>query len=140
MLQSLGSVLRHSDGHGSPITLLHPSFGDFLLDRRRCQDPRFEIVAANTHRDLAARCLELTSRSLRQDMCSLKHPGTLTSDIAPETLQRFLPAEVQYACRHWVDHLQRCNIELCEGEPLHNLVDAFMKEHLLHWLESLSLL
>jgi len=140
MLQSLGSVLRHSDGHGSPITLLHPSFGDFLLDRRRCQDPRFEIVAANTHRDLAARCLELTSRSLRQDMCSLKHPGTLTSDIAPETLQRFLPAEVQYACRHWVDHLQRCNIELCEGEPLHNLVDAFMKEHFLHWLEALSLL
>ena len=139
-LQSLGSVLRNSDGHGSPITLLHPSFRDFLLDSRRCQDRRFEIVVANTHRELAARCLELMSRSLRQDICSLKHPGTLTSDIAPETLRRFLPAGVQYACRYWVDHLQRCSIELCESEPLHHQVDAFMKEHLLHWLEALSLL
>jgi len=139
-LQSLGSVLRFSDGHGSPITLLHPSFRDFLLDSRRCQDPRFEIDATNTHRDIAVRCLELMSRSLRQDICSLKHPGTLTSDIAPETLQRFLPAEVRYACRYWVDHLQRCNVELCEGQPLHNQVDVFMNEHFLHWLEALSLL
>ena len=139
-LQSLGSVLRFSDVHGTPITLLYPSFRDFLLDSRRCQDPRFEIVAANTHRELAARCLGLMSRSLRQDICSLKHPGTLASDIAPEMLQRFLPAEVQYACRYWVDHLQRCSVELREGEPLHNQVDAFMNEHFLHWLEALSLL
>ena len=140
MLQSLGSVLRYSDGHCSPITLLHPSFRDFLLDNRRCQDPRFEIVAENTHRNLAVRCLELMSRSLRQDICSLKLPGTLNSDIAPETLQHFLPAEVQYACLYWVDHLQLCNVELCDDEPLHNQIGAFMNKHLLHWLEALSLL
>ena len=139
-LQSLGSVLRNSDGHGSPITLLYPYFRDFLLDSRRCQDPRFEIDAANTHRELAARCLELMSRSLRQDICSLKHRGTITSDIAPKTLERFLPVEVRYACRYWADHIQRGNIELCEGEPLHNQVEAFLKEHFLHWLEALSLL
>jgi hypothetical protein len=80
------------------------------------------------------------SRSLRQDICSLKFPGTLNSDIAPETVQRFLPAEVQYACRYWVDHLQRSNVELCDGEPLHDQVDTFMNEHFLHWLEALSLL
>jgi len=139
-LQSLGSVLRYSDGDGAPITLLHPSFRDFLLDNRRCQDPRFMVVAENTHRELAVRCLELMSRSLRQDICSLKYPGTINSDIAPETLQRFLPAELRYACRYWVDHLQRGNVELYDGEPLHDQVDAFMNGHLLHWLEALSLL
>jgi len=137
-LQSLSSVLRYSDG--APITLLHPSFRDFLLDNRRCQDPRFEVVAENTHRDLAVRCLDLMSRSLRRDICSLKLPGALSSDIVPEALERLLPAEVQYACRYWVDHLQRGNVELRNGEPLHDQIDAFMNEHFLHWLEALSLL
>ena len=139
-LRTLGSVLRYSDGDGAPITLLHPSFRDFLLDNQRCQDPRLAVVAENTHRDLAVRCLELMSGSLRQDICSLKYPGTLNSDIAPETLQRFLPAELRYACRYWVDHIQQGNVKLCDGEPLHNQVDAFMNEHFLHWLEALSLL
>ena len=139
-LRTLGSVLRYSDGDGAPITLLHPSFRDFLLDNQRCQDPRLAVVAVNTHRDLAVRCLELMSGSLRQDICSLKYPGTLNSDIAPETLQRFLPAELRYACRYWVDHIQQGNVKLCDGEPLHNQVDAFMNEHFLHWLEALSLL
>jgi len=139
-LRSLGSVLRYSGGDGSPITLLHPSFRDFLLDNTRCQDPRLMVVAESTHKGLAVRCLELMSRGLRRGICSQKHSGILKSDIDPETLRRFLPAEVQYACRYWVDHLQRGNVKLCDGEPLHNQVDDFFNEHFLHWLEALSLL
>jgi len=139
-LLTLGSVIRYREGRGSPITLLHPSFRDFLLDNRRCQDPRFRVVAENTHRDLTMGCLRLMSRSLRQDICSLKDAGTLNSAVAPDSLQCFLPSEVQYACRYWVDHLQLSRVELCDGEPLHNQIDAFMNEHFLHWLEALSLL
>jgi len=40
-LESLGSVLRYSDSHSSPITLLHPSFRDFLEGRRRAQFRRY---------------------------------------------------------------------------------------------------
>jgi len=138
-LRSLGSVLHFSEDHSFPITLLHPSFRDFLLDNERCQDPRFRVVAENAHRDLAVRCLDLLSKSLRQGICSLL-PGTFNSDIAREAVQRSIAAEVRYACRYWVYHLQRSNVKLCDGEPLHNQVDAFMNGHFLHWLEALNLL
>jgi len=139
-LESLSSILSYSDSEGSPIRLLHPSFRDFLLDNRRCDDPRFSIVGDNAHGDLAVSCLDLMSRHLKQDMCSLKLPGSLTSEVDPSTVQRYLPNEVQYACRYWVDHLQRSNVKLCDGEPLHDRVHVFLKEHFLHWLEALSII
>jgi hypothetical protein len=50
--------------------------------------------------------------------------------------------EVQYACRYWVDHLQKSNVVLRDGESesLHNRVHTFLNEHCLHWLEALSLM
>jgi hypothetical protein len=39
----------------------------------------------------------------------------------------------------WVDH-HRSNVELRDGKPLHNQVDAFMNGHILYCLEALSLL
>jgi len=139
-LESLRSMLSYSDSEGSPIRLLHPSFRDFLLDNRRCDDPRFSIVGDIAHGDLAVSCLELMSRHLKQDMCSLKLPGSLASEVDPSTVQRCLPNEVQYACRYWVDHLQRSNVKLCDGNPLHDWLHAFLNEHFLHWLEALSLI
>jgi len=138
----LSSVLRYSERHDIRITLLHPSFRDFLLDNRRCGDPQFRIVGDNAHGDLAVSCLELMSRHLKQDICSLKLPGSIASEVDHSTIQRCLPLEVQYACRYWVDHLERSNVELreSESESLHNRVHAFLKEHFLHWLEALSLM
>ena len=144
ILESLSSVVSYSESPEAPIKLLHPSFRDFLLDNRRCSDLRFRIVGENAHEDLAVSCLKLMSRHLRQDICSLKRPGTLTSEIDPCTLQRCLPQDVRYACRYWVEHLQRSNVEIrdCDNDskPLHNLVHSFFKKHLLHWLEALSLM
>jgi len=38
------------------------------------------------------------------------------------------------------DHLRRSIVELCDGEPLHGQVGAFVNEQFAHWLEALSLL
>jgi hypothetical protein len=40
-LRYLRSVLDVSENQGSLIRLLHPSFRDFLLDKRRCCDQHF---------------------------------------------------------------------------------------------------
>ena len=134
------SVLNFPEIEDIPISLLHPSFRDFLLDNRRCDDLQFCIVGENAHGDLAVSCLQLLSRHLKQDICALKLPGSLTSEVDICTVQRCLPSEVQYACRYWVDHLQRSNVKLCDGEPLHDRVHVFIKEHFLHWLEALSII
>jgi hypothetical protein len=58
------------------------------------------------------------------------------------TVRRFLPVEVQYACRYWVEHLehlrppQRGDVGLCDDGEVHR----FLQKHLLHWLEALSLM
>jgi len=142
MLKTLSSVLSYSDKQNTPIRLLHPSFRDFLLDSRRCGDSRFRIVGTDAHRCLAINCLELMSTQLKQDICSLRLPGSLTSEVDRDTINHCLPKEVQYACRYWADHLQQGTVDLCDSELelLHNQVHAFLDNHFLHWLEALSLI
>lgn len=140
-LESLSSVLGYySESQDLRIRVLHPSFRDFLLDKTRCDDSQFGIVGYSAHRDLAASCFDLMSGFLRQDICSLALPGSLTSEVDRCVIQRCLPQEVQYACRYWVDHLQRSNVILLDCEPLYDRVHNFLREHLLHWLEALSLM
>jgi len=144
ILESLSTVVAFPDSPDVPIRLLHPSFRDFLLDNQRCDDPQFRIVGDNAHEDLAVSCLKLISRHLKQDVCSLKRPGTITSEVDPCTIQSCLPQDVQYACRYWVVHLRQSKVELREcdngSQSLHNLVHTFFKEDLLHWFEALSLM
>ncbi|KAI5842018.1 hypothetical protein BZA05DRAFT_360237 [Tricharina praecox] len=143
ILKSLSSVVGYSDSGDTTIRLLHPSFRDFLLDSGRCDD-RFRIMGDNAHEDLALCCLEVMSRHLKQDICSLELPSTITSEVDLSILQRCLPQEVRYACRYWLVHLQRSKVELCHqntgSESLHHRVHTFLKKHFLHWLEALSLL
>ncbi|KAI5855157.1 WD40-repeat-containing domain protein [Tricharina praecox] len=139
-LDSLSSVLGYSNSEDVPITVLHLSFCDYLLSDQRCTDDRFRIVGREAHNDLLVSCLELMSKRLKQDLCGLGYGGTLTSEIDDSTVRRYLPQEVQYACRYWVDHLHGIDVELRNEEPLHDRVHSFIKEHFLHWLEALSLM
>jgi len=140
-LQSLSSVLAYSESEDVQIRLLHPSFRDFLLDDQRCNDLRFCVVAHSAHMELAVSCIEMMSNCLKQDICSLKHPGILNNEVDCGILQRCLPQELRYACRYWIDHLKRSNVALDDGKsPLHDRVHTFLKEHFLHWLEALSLM
>jgi hypothetical protein len=69
-------------------------------------------------------------------MCNLLDPGVLRREIDEETVYRNLPPELQYACRYWVDHLERSGRSIEDGDATH----CFLEKHLLHWLEAMSLL
>jgi hypothetical protein len=140
ILESLHAVLDDSKSQNSRIQLLHPSFRDFLLDHRRCKDVQFRIDGEEAHKGLFVNCLGLMSRYLKRDMCSLRLPGTFISEVESRAVEDCLPQEVQYACRSWVYHLQQSNTKLCDKQLLHDQVYTFLKEHLLHWLEALSLM
>jgi hypothetical protein len=137
-LDSLHSVLSVPDSNDLPIRLLHLSFREFLVDPRKQRESPFWVDEKDTHRKLASRCIELMSSpgGLRQDICSLEAPGVLRVDVNDGTVASSLAPELQYACRYWVHHLEQSGQQIHDGEP----VQLFLQEHLLHWLEAMSLI
>src|SRR5580700_4673619 len=79
---------------------------------------------------------------LKRDICNLRMPGTLIHEVHSDKINSHLPKDVQYACRHWVDHLGQVSSARRHEVGLHDdgQVHRFLKEHFLHWLEALSLM
>jgi hypothetical protein len=135
-LEDLHSILDIPKDPSNPIRLHHPSFRDFLLDQQRCGDLHFWVDEKKAHRAIADCCVQLMSDQLRKDICGLHAPGFLIRDIQGDKIKNCLPAELQYACLYWVQHLQKSDIVLSDN----GLAHIFLREHLLHWFEALSLI
>lgn len=94
------------------------------------------------HSLLIDRSLNCMSTTLHRDMCKLKHLG---SQAQSAKIDESLKA-VEYICCFWVDHLAKyyatnmmdglvCKEYILDGGS----VQTFLFEHLLHWLEALSI-
>ncbi|EJP61379.1 WD40 repeat-like domain-containing protein [Beauveria bassiana ARSEF 2860] len=133
-LALLHSVLSIPHSAEAPVRLLHLSFRDFLLDPDEPTMP-FRVFEKQTHEDLATECLRIL-RCLKQDLCHIGAPGTPRSAISTEKVNDNLAPELQYACSHWIYHLQQAGTELSDGMEAH----YFLARHFLHWIEALALL
>ncbi|KAB8210544.1 hypothetical protein BDV34DRAFT_209547 [Aspergillus parasiticus] len=136
LMEHLYSVLEMPQGDHGPIQLLHLSFRDFLLASQRCNDNRFWIDEKQAHRNLYQYCLKIMFNALRRDICYLEDPGTHITDIKPSVVHEFLPEQVQYACSHWVDHLQQSDIVASDDTVLYD----FLRTHFVHWLEAMAVM
>ncbi|KAF8430253.1 vegetative incompatibility protein HET-E-1 [Tirmania nivea] len=134
-LASLCSVLNIPENESQPIRLFHPLFRDFLLDSQRCVDLRFHINANECHIQLFRKCMCLISK-LHENICNLPELGVLVTDISGDVIQQYIPLHIQYACRYWLGHFQQGNPR---KEDIRT-IRRFLEEHLLHWLEVLSLI
>ena len=134
----LHSVLSIPADENMPVTLLHLSFRDFLLDTQKRGKSPFWVDEKETHKRLASKCLKLLSspKGLRQNPCNLTSPGTLKSEINYKIIDNTLSLEVRYACRYWVHHLGQTGRRIRDGE----LVYAFLRKYFLYWLEAMSLM
>jgi hypothetical protein len=135
-LEDLHAILNIPKHQSHPIRLHHSSFRDFLLDENRCGDAHFWVDEKRAHKDLADYCIMLMSTILRQNICDLPNPGSLTTDVERSRVEQTLSPEVRYACIHWVQHLQKGDVQLHDNSQVHE----FLQRHLLHWLESMSLM
>jgi len=135
-LDDLHSILDIPEDRARLIRLHHPSFRDFLLSKERCGDPKFWVDEKQAHRTLANNCIQLLSEKLRRDICGLSSPGALATEVQQERIKQCLPAELQYACLYWVQHIQKSHTQLQDDGEVH----VFLQKHFLHWLEALSLL
>ena len=130
--EDLHAILDIPEDPTYPLRLHHPSFRDFLLSKDRCGD--FWVDEKQAHYTLAASCIQLMSQTLRKDICEMHAPGSQTSQVESSWIEKCLPAEVQYACLYWAQHLQRSGSQVHDGEEVHR----FLQAHLLHWLEALG--
>jgi len=138
LLDLLHSVLNVPSSPELPVRLLHLSFRDFLIDPANRGKNIFSIDKMKAHEVIAIKCLELmnSSEGLRRNPCNLDSVGTFRSQISDQDINSCISLELRYACRYWVDHLRQSKNAL----QYQNRVDLFLRTHLLHWLEAMSLL
>ncbi|KAF1360783.1 WD40 repeat-like protein [Lizonia empirigonia] len=121
------------------VYFVHQSAKDFLL-AKAAQDV-FPAGRETVHHAIFAKSLQIMSTTLRRDMYGLKALGTPINDVEMPTPDPL--AALRYSCVHWVEHL-------CDSNPTSSatyaeclrdggVVDRFLREKCLYWLESLSL-
>ena len=138
-LKLLHSVLNIPSDPKLPIRILHLSFHDYLVDectKSRKATSQFWVDKKEKHDLIACQCLTVMGRYLRKNICDLPNYGTNRTEIHPASIARFLPPALQYACHYWVYHLTQSS---AISKSLEQVL-PFLKEHFLHWLESMSIL
>lgn len=118
-----------------PLRLHHPSFRDFLLDLPKSGSNPFRVNETETHERIATRCLQLMG-CLKGNLCNLGGPGTIRTEVDKQVIDEHLLVHVQYACSYWVNYLEKSKGCIRDG----NRVLVFLQEHLLYWLEAMSLM
>jgi WD40 repeat protein len=140
IVRKCGSFLTITRGE---VSLIHQSAKDYLLSEVGIL-PAMPIEA---HRELVLSSIKSMSEKLKRDNYGLRHPG-----FSIDKVQRPDPdplASIRYACEYWVDHL--CgggnDPSIAMGDLSYQeyfsdkaRVHQFLRQHLLHWFEALSLI
>ncbi|KIJ51910.1 hypothetical protein M422DRAFT_244288 [Sphaerobolus stellatus SS14] len=114
----------------------HQSFTDFMLIPGRsgelCIDKeQHGLFLANT-------CLDVMNHKLKLNILGLEK-SIFNEDI--ENLEKqildSIPESLQHACLYWAEYYPGVNVN---DETSMNCLMEFLQEHLLHWLEALSIL
>jgi hypothetical protein len=137
-LASLHAVISVPQSLGYPVSTFHASFPDCLADPTRSL--QHFLPPSKSHQLVAKSCLSLMNSSLKENICNLK--GRPANDsIATETIETRITEGLAYACMYWASHLSSARDEDIQGaDDVHKLLDEFLREHVLHWIECLSLL
>jgi hypothetical protein len=117
----------------------HETLSDQSPSLSQAQVEHYLIYPAESHEMILDCCLRLLNERLRQDVCDIRDPGLANEDVPDlfARIARSMPKAVRYACECWPVHfLASGNVS---GTVFSALVE-FCTDHLLHWLEVLSLL
>jgi WD40 repeat protein len=128
-----------AEGSSGAVRVFHPSFRDFLLDPQRCEVTHFIVLSPQHDHQLAERCLVVMNQHLTRNICRIDDFTTANLNISDldARILRFVPGALKYACVAWPVHL---TVGDCPGGPLRKALPEFLRKHILHWLELMSLL
>jgi hypothetical protein len=142
-LSPLSSVLVLPDG-ASPdgvVRPLHSSFPSFVLQQGHLVDPNLAFDFAVAQKNITERCIRQLNKLLHMNICRIQDPSLFNVEVPDlETLlKQYVTAALRYSCRFWVTHcLEHIRAAGSQAQLPHGL-DQFCEEHLLHWIEVLSL-
>jgi hypothetical protein len=93
----------------------------------------------DAHSVFAVQCLRVMNQQLRQNICQIEDPSLLNLQVddLPHRRDIKVSDELRYACLHWVEHITRAQLFVY---AIFDQLKAFCEEHILHWIEMLSLL
>ena len=144
-LSRLKSVIHVPDQEDATVTLFHASFFDFVTTPTRCtpeRSPSFHaLVASEGHHQLALKCLEHMNDLLKYNICDAPNAKTVSRQAttnSPDNVSK-IPEALKYSCLHWAFHLVGIQPEL-PGPKIATALCHFLRTHLLHWMECLSVL
>jgi hypothetical protein len=92
--QHLHAILDIPKDSTHPLRLHHPSFRDFLLDEKRCEDLKLGIIEKQANENLATNCIRLMCDSLKQDTLGKYRSGALVADVETSRVEQCLPPEL----------------------------------------------
>ncbi|KAJ5115924.1 hypothetical protein N7456_000272 [Penicillium angulare] len=135
IINMCGSFLRIQD---DTVQFVHQSAKDYLNDTAGAII--FKSPQNDAHFRLYMRSIQLMSVNLSRNIYRLPYPGILIDDIQrpePDPL-----GQLRYSCVYWVQHLCYGMQEITSIGVLRDgkELPTFFKQHLLHWLEALSLM
>lgn len=121
------------------VYFVHQSAKDFLFTK--AYNEAFPDGSEAVHRTIFFRSLPILARTLRRDMFNLEAPGYPIENVKLFEVDPL--AASRYPCIYWIDHL-------CDSKPnslvhrvghkqVAELIDKFLREKYLYWLEGLSL-
>ncbi|RAL07840.1 WD40 repeat-like protein [Aspergillus homomorphus CBS 101889] len=120
------------------ITLVHQSAQDFLLTHASQDIAPHGIQGI--HYSIFSKSLKSLHETLQQDIYNLGDPAVSIIQVNqpdPDPL-----ATIRYACVHWTDHLKDYFPRKETSKQIQDtmLLDTFLRQDLLHWVEALSLI
>lgn len=140
IVTNLQSVLAYTPGSRSRIRPLHASFSDFLKSDEQKQQPWYIDVTENS-RYFTQQCCDSfdnMDRLLRFNICDFETSYKLNIDI-PELQSRIkekISVELKDACVSWAKQLHILPFSPTVVDKLSH----FLQNHMLFWLEVLSLI
>jgi hypothetical protein len=140
LVELCGSFLTIRD---EIIYFVHQSAKDYFTVGKGLKV--FPAGVYEEHFNMMCRSLQVMSAELKEDICDLRKPGVLASEVGDKISNSPL-VRIEYACCYWANHLadglvrpdcsQLHDSDTCDDGMVH----VFLQQHFLHWLEAMSLL
>ena len=137
IINQLSPILSISDANY--LRVCHQSVTDFLLDLKRSKD--FWIDSQLHSLCFSGYCLKFMNRILKFNFFDLKTSYILNKNI-PELddhIESVKSTALNHASYFWASYLQKNCDKMLQLE-VQAAVEEFLKDHLLHWLEVMSLM
>jgi hypothetical protein len=142
-LAPLCSVLVVPDASNldAVIRPLHQSFPDFVRQQGGRVHPRLTIHTMFAEKHITERCMFQLNKHLYFDICNIKDASLFNHEVSDllTRLSKHVSVALRYSCRYWPSHLLE-HIRAAGWQAQIPLsLDVFCAQHLLHWIEVLSL-